>query len=243
MNNKQVVHSFSSPPSWTLARYARFLVDRGSAVVRSETNVPKGLWKNWSTSNGDLVLSLSETGQLVITQQDVCLENILLSSCTRDKLKILAKGDSMLFAVKLKNDVRRFRIMFAEIDNRSLSSEQACLECAAAMRSFFPVRTLNQMGNSLKNTDSTTLLTPGSSSGHPQKKVEGPISLNQLVELLTSGDLTTLPCAYHAGSYKMVPKLEINAFSRLIKWCLLDPDFPEFVQKVETELKRISEEN
>ncbi|PIK39403.1 hypothetical protein BSL78_23760 [Apostichopus japonicus] len=148
---------------------------------------------NWSTNNGQFNISLSDTGQLLITQGDICLENLLLTN-SKDKFKILIKGDSMLFAVKLKNDVRRFRIMFAESESKSVSAEHFCIECTTAVRKHCPVRVVKQDGRAVHDTDTVT--SQSSALDSSQQEIEGEVSLSKMVELLTSGDLTRLPCAY-----------------------------------------------
>ncbi|XP_071854608.1 meiotic recombination protein REC114-like [Apostichopus japonicus] len=199
--------------SWSLKRYARFMLDRRSFVARkdSDEQVQNGLWK----------------------------ENLLLKNL-KDKFKILIKGDSMLFAVKLKNDVRRFRIMFAESESKSVSAEHFCIECTTAVRKHCPVRVVKQDGRTVHDTDTET--SQSSALDSSQQEIEGEVSLSKMVELLTSGDLTRLPCA-HQGDLCTAPStIAKDSFGRLVKWCLLDPEFPAFVQQVETQLKKISHE-
>ncbi|XP_071854606.1 meiotic recombination protein REC114-like isoform X2 [Apostichopus japonicus] len=202
--------------SWSLKRYARFMLDRRSFVARkdSDEQVQNGVWK----------------------------ENLLLTN-SKDKFKILIKGDSMLFAVKLKNDVRRFRIMFAESESKSVSAEHFCIECTTAVRKHCPVRVVKQDGRTEHDSDTVTSQSSAlDAAPSSQQDIEGEVSLSKMVELLTSGDLTRLPCAYQGDLCTAPSTIEKDSLGRLVKWCLLDPEFPAFVQQVETQFKKISQE-
>nr|XP_033775399.1 meiotic recombination protein REC114 isoform X4 [Geotrypetes seraphini] len=209
---------------WHLKQYGRFIPDGASRLV-SEGRDPASSWKEG--------FSLIDAHKW---------------------LKIGRRGDCLLFGSKIKNESRMFRVQF-----RGESKEQAlkhCSNCVQKLELYISIQVSNGQSRELLE-ENYSQTSKGNNQGinyqdaaeqnrHRQHAanadepvqliaIDGCIPVKQILKsVLKTG--FELPVAYQYSAWSAE---ELGPFLRL---CLLDKNFPAFVEKVEKELQKITED-
>ncbi|XP_021092619.1 meiotic recombination protein REC114 isoform X2 [Heterocephalus glaber] len=210
---------------WPLQRYGRFMLSEARELSESGPKagaVPSPTWKVFDSSeeSGYLVLTIVISGHFFISQGQTLLEGFSLIG-SKNWLKIVRRMDCLLFGATIKNKSRMFRIQFG-----GESKEQALEHCCSCVQSLARYTTVEV-------PDSITRLSPGLlwAGDHQGRDCAKSIPL-QPGSILASEEL---PLAYEQSAWSVE---ELGPFLRL---CLMDQNFPAFVEKVENELKKLTE--
>ncbi|XP_077986965.1 meiotic recombination protein REC114-like [Glandiceps talaboti] len=225
----------SPTQSWPIARYARYFNASSSSTTANatESGGRGGQWKHYD--NRSLVLVLLESKNMIISSGNTIYENYSLhnaSACMRG----VSKGDSIMFACKVQNEIRRFRVQFKKTIQKA--AQEVCEDCGGVLTKFF----------SIKNTSSTSSVgtgesqvDPSSSSGDNEaKQMHGQVSLQDMARSMCDQSSNVLPIAYQYNNMGELPKEKMQEFIRV---CLTDANFPAFVGSVEKELQQIISED
>lgn len=200
-------------PSWKLKRYA-------SCVTTTPSS--GGEWKHYDEEKNKLVLSLTESHNLIISHGDQVLESLLLLNA-QSWLKGVTKGDSMMVICQIKNENRRFRVQFHGDD--APSAVENCSTCVKRLSTYFFIK------GASGTSDSTQPQTEKGVEDEPA--LNGDVPIATIAQIL-KGDLKKkLPLAYHNTN------LPTDEMGMLIRLCLADSNFPAFVGKVEEEFEGI----
>ncbi|CAH6870842.1 Rec114 [Phodopus roborovskii] len=157
-------------------------------------------------------------------------------------LKIVRRVDCLLFGTTIKSKSRMFRVQFS-----GASTEEAlerCCSCVQTLAQYITVEAPDNIVQQLRQS-------PGPlGAGESQEKdqlhqgqqmcvaagtgtLEGRTSVIQLAQTILASE--KLPLAYEQSSWGAE---ELGPFLRL---CLMDQNFPAFVEEVEKELKKITQ--
>ncbi|MBN3312348.1 RE114 protein, partial [Atractosteus spatula] len=239
----------SAAPRWPLRRYSRFLP---KATVGDSTSS----WKvfNSSESAGQLELTIVQSGHFLITQGHGLLEGFSLLNAS-NFLKVIQKTDILLFRFKMKSESRMFRVQFG-----GSSKEEALEQCQSAVITLqqylfvesapvqgsvirFPMAVPSDMFKLKKSKGKAFMTFPfclsyyiseGEGSGATSEINQGSIPIRLLAQSFLGESKLTLPLAYR---HPTLPTEQLGPFLRL---CLLDQNFPAFVEQVECELKKLA---
>uniref|UniRef100_A0A8C8VGG1 REC114 meiotic recombination protein n=1 Tax=Pelusios castaneus TaxID=367368 RepID=A0A8C8VGG1_9SAUR len=203
--------------------------------------------------SGLLILTIVVSGHFFISQRRAVLEGFSLIDAHK-WLKIVRRADCLLFGSKLKNECRMFRIQF-DGDSKEQALEH-CYNCVQKLADYVTVQVTEETTLQLGPPGGPALLRavgPPSLRGRPGSFLPGPgqgpsPTLEEHLLCKTAGVLTTewkesvlksstseLPLAYQHSVWSAD---ELGPFIRL---CLLDQNFPAFVEEVEKELKKLTE--
>nr|XP_003413862.1 meiotic recombination protein REC114 isoform X1 [Loxodonta africana] len=241
---------------WPLQRYGRFMPsgtgeppvpDLEAGTASSPT------WKVFDSSeeSGYLVLTIVVSGHLFISQGQTLLEGFSLID-SKNWLKIVRRVDCLLFGTTIKGKSRMFRVQFS-----GESKEQAlerCCSCVQSLAQYITVQVPDGIIQELQPRPGP--LRAGESQGQDcVKSVPLQHGLHQSPEQLqhrtpgTSAPEGRASVTLLAQSVLTSEKLslvyeqsawgadEIGPFLRL---CLMDQNFPAFVEEVEKELKKLT---
>ncbi|TNM90735.1 hypothetical protein fugu_003024 [Takifugu bimaculatus] len=158
--------------------------------------------------------------------------------CVADALKVHQKLDNLMFRFTLKGEGRMVRMQF---DGRSRA--EALQECSSAVEKLREYTTVSQ-DDALQaaNQSPADASAPATQTRQKQEvradpqAVQGKITMEQLTQHFLGETVVRLPEVYR-HSYFTQGDLEL-----ILRICLLDPSFPAFVEKVETELRKLLEE-
>ncbi|XP_032325067.1 meiotic recombination protein REC114 isoform X3 [Camelus ferus] len=170
---------------------------------------------------------------------------------SKNWLKIVRRVDCLLFGTTIKNKSRMFRVQFGG-DSKARALEHCC-GCVQALAQYVPVQAPDGVGPRLGPHPDPLRAGPGpregcvwsvplqhGSHGHPEQQQGAPAgsstpggrtSLTWLAQSLLASEEPALGCALSAWNAE-----ELGPFLRL---CLLDQNFPAFVEEVEKELKKL----
>ncbi|XP_007947181.1 meiotic recombination protein REC114 [Orycteropus afer afer] len=242
---------------WPLQRYGRFMPSGTGkpTVPGQEAGTASSLtWKVFDSNeeSGFLVLTIVVSGHLFISQGQTLLEGFSLID-SKNWLKIVRRMDCLLFGTTIKSKSRMFRVQFS-----GESKEQALEHCCSCVQSLAPyitvqepdgiIQELRPSPGSLRAGESqgqdrakSVPLQPGSGQ-HPEQQQhrapgtstpEGRTSVTRLAQsILASKELSLV---YEQSAWGAD---QIGPFLRL---CLMDQNFPAFVEEVEKELKKLTE--
>ncbi|XP_029702033.1 meiotic recombination protein REC114 isoform X2 [Takifugu rubripes] len=160
----------------------------------------------------ELLITIVEAGYLLVLQGKECLDTIPLL-CVADALKVHQKLDNLMFRFTLKGEGRMVRMQF---DGRSRA--EALQECSSAVEKLREYTTVSQ-DDALQAANQSPADAPAPATQH-----------------FLGETVVRLPEVYR-HSYFTQGDLEL-----ILRICLLDPSFPAFVEKVETELRKLLEE-
>ncbi|CAB4039070.1 Hypothetical predicted protein [Paramuricea clavata] len=241
--------SSSGVKSWLLDKYAKQVeVEcRDGAVnnaVESMSSKGSGEWKQISSLEGDgsLQMTLIEDKHLMLSSGSQIRESFALVN-TAQWLKTYCKGDSVLFVVRMNNGFRRFRVKFANTGIKT--GMDNCMDFVKVASPILPMKVIPLPDNMEASQsqfveDSQAYSTPPSQTSQAVRDIsfegdnstlkEGS-SLPDIARQITSND--------QAGSSTST-NLPTTDLSTLIRLCLSDPGFPNFVDKVEKELKLLT---
>ncbi|XP_022808314.1 meiotic recombination protein REC114-like [Stylophora pistillata] len=239
--------------SWPLEKYAKFIY-AGESGGQSRS---QGYWKQFSSAEGGcdtLQLSLLESN-MIVRDGKVMHESFSLFNASK-WLKAIVKGDSMLFFYKMNNDCRRFRIKFNKSTDRS--AIENCHHFVSEISPQIPVRELpvstesdsqvpmeDSQPISLDSQPTNRGTTDGASCGSATVGLTLPALASEGVglQVLSSYFLVQITSvesrldAVHSGSHLDIPQ---DQLSLMIRLCLTDSNFPDFVEAVEKELKNLT---
>ncbi|XP_005393649.1 PREDICTED: meiotic recombination protein REC114 isoform X2 [Chinchilla lanigera] len=209
---------------WPLQRYGRFMLSGTGELSGSGPEAgaaPSPTWKVFDSNeeSGYLVLTIVISGHFFISQGQTLLEGFSLIG-SKNWLKIVRRVDCLLFGSTIKNKSRMFRVQFA-----GESKEQALEHCCSCVQSLAQYITVEV-------PDSMAQLSPGLLWAGDRQGRDGEQSVAlQPGSILASEEL---PFAYAQSAWSVE---ELGPFLRL---CLMDQNFPAFVEKVEGELKKLT---
>ncbi|XP_010625346.1 meiotic recombination protein REC114 isoform X1 [Fukomys damarensis] len=239
---------------WPLQRYGRFMLSEVGELSGSGSKpgaAPSPTWKVFDSNeeSGYLVLTIVISGHFFISQGQTLLEGFSLIG-SKNWLKIVRRVDCLLFGTTIKNKSRMFRIQFG-----GESKEQALEHCCSCVQSLARYTTV-EVPDSVTQPSPGLLragdhqgrdcvksippLQPGPYQDLEQGKhvaagidaPEGKTSVAQLAQSVLASK--ELPLAYQQSAWSVE---ELGPFLRL---CLMDQNFPAFVEKVENELKKLT---
>ncbi|XP_004421843.1 PREDICTED: meiotic recombination protein REC114 [Ceratotherium simum simum] len=241
---------------WPLQRYGRFMPSGtgespGPGLEPGTASSPT--WKVFQSSeeSGYLVLTIVISGHFFISQGQTLLEGFSLIG-SKNWLKIVRRMDCLLFGTTIKNKSRMFRVQFS-----GGSKEQAlehCCSCVQNLAQYITVQVPDGICQELRLSPGP--LRAGESQGKgcaqsipPQhgshqnleqqqgvlgstSAPEGRTSVTWLAQSLLASE--ELPLVYEQSAWNAE---ELGPFLRL---CLMDQNFPAFVEEVEKELKKLT---
>ncbi|PNJ43107.1 meiotic recombination protein REC114 isoform X1 [Pongo pygmaeus] len=241
---------------WPLQRYARCIPsntrDPPGPCLEAGT-APCPTWKVFDSNeeSGYLLLTIVISGHFFIFQGQTLLEGFSLIG-SKDWLKIVRRVDCLLFGTTIKDKSRLFRVQFS-----GESKEQAlehCCSCVQKLAQYITVQVPDGNIQELqlipgpprasesqeKDSAKSVPRQPGSHQ-HSEQQVcvtagtgapDGRTSLTQLAQTLLASE--ELPRVYEQSAWGAE---ELGPFLRL---CLMDQNFPAFVEEVEKELKKLA---
>ncbi|XP_071750440.1 meiotic recombination protein REC114 [Centroberyx gerrardi] len=212
--------------TWKLKRFGRF------APGSSE-----GGGKPWKVIEADdskpeIVLTIVESGLLMVSQGQECLDGISLLGAS-DFLKVHQKSDNLIFRFTVKGESRMMRMQFG-----GSSRAEALKECSSAvvkLMEYLPVTNQDDT-TPPPNQPPTEITAPamqGEAVGVEPEVVQGSLPIKRLTQHFLGERGVSLPLVYRHCS---LPQGDLEPFLRV---CLLDPSFPAFVEEVEEELKKL----
>ncbi|XP_075361726.1 meiotic recombination protein REC114 [Mycteria americana] len=226
-----------STTTWPLKRYGRFLPPTDSDDEGQ--NTPS--WKVFESNeeSGHLILTIVVSGHFFISQGRTVLEGFSLID-SHKWLEIVRRADCLLLRAQSKNECRMFRVQFGG-DSKEQMLEHCC-SCVQKIAEYVPVQvtdeqsqkfyhSLNQLANSENQAKDTEQnpdeLLADSCLGERR-------SVTQLAQSVLKKKFE-LPLVYQHSVWHAQ---ELGPFIRL---CLMDQNFPAFVEDVEKELKKLTE--
>ncbi|XP_064597704.1 meiotic recombination protein REC114-like [Liolophura sinensis] len=216
-----------SVAQWPIQRYARFV----SPDTHLSQSRASGDWEFYDSSRDRLMLSVTNSNHLVLTQGKTMLENHSLSQ-SKPWIRGVAKSDSLLILYKVQGQTRRFRVKFEEGDG-------ACVSCQAKLSKFFPIKV-----TPLTDSNADKIPVKNSQLDDEYKKnlsdppivLTGEVTLGKLAEVVTGLTKFQLPDAYKHSH------LNPDYLDTFVRLCLADPSFPGFVGQVEKSLTKVIKE-
>ncbi|XP_057309803.1 meiotic recombination protein REC114-like [Hydractinia symbiolongicarpus] len=214
---------------WNVEKYARFKKDPPKDFIASSQI---GGWQQFTSSaSKPITIGIKSPLNVILQAGSEVLESFTLLQSSK-WLKAIARKDNMLFFYRLQNSVRRFRIKFNKTYDKS--SKESCEEFVRAISSHVHVQVVDNNGELSQTVYSQSSASESVLSNNKERKDEGRLSVVEITKSVLSGDISNLP------SYYQHSNLEIDESEPdLIKTCLLDPNFPGFVEEVERRLKEM----
>ncbi|XP_059513634.1 meiotic recombination protein REC114 isoform X2 [Myotis daubentonii] len=231
---------------WPLQRYGRFMPlgtgePSGAGLEAGVASSPT--WKVFDSNeeSGYLVLTIVISGHFFISQGQTLLEGFSLIG-SKNWLKIVRRMDCLLFGTTIKNKSRMFRVQFS-----GESKQQALEHCGSCVQSLAQYITVQVPDG---NSRDPGPLRAGGSGGegcvpsiplqHPShRRLEqqqcapgGRTSVTQLAQSLLASE--ELPLVHKQSAWNAE---ELGSF---LRFCLMDQNFPAFVEEVEKELKKLT---
>ncbi|KFV53332.1 Meiotic recombination protein REC114-like, partial [Gavia stellata] len=234
-----------SATTWPLKRYSRFLPPTDGEDEGQNTSSWKGFESN--EESGHLILTIVVSGHFFISQGRTVLEGFSLID-SHKWLKIVRRADCLLLCAQSKNECRMFRVQFGG-DSKEQMLEHCC-SCVQKLAEYVPVQvtdeqsqklyhSLNQLAdgeNQVKDTEQNVAVIsvvneplPDSCTSLGERR-----SVTQLAQSVLTKK-SELPLVYQHAVWRA---RELRPFIRL---CLMDQNFPAFVEDVEKELKKLTE--
>ncbi|XP_021082535.1 meiotic recombination protein REC114 isoform X2 [Mesocricetus auratus] len=200
-----------------------------------------------SEETGPLVLTIVVSGHFFISQGQTLLEGFSLIG-SKSWLKIVRREDCLLFGTTIKSRSRMFRVQFS-----GESKEEALAHCCSCVKTLAQYITVQEPDSTFQQLQqSPGPLQAGESQGKDPLQqgpylnreqqmcvaagtgiLEGRTSVMHLAQTILTSE--KLPLAYEQSSWGAE---ELGPFLRL---CLMDQNFPAFVEEVEKELKKITQ--
>ncbi|NXI94529.1 RE114 protein, partial [Psophia crepitans] len=229
-----------SAATWPLKRYGRFLPPKEGEDQGQNTSS----WKVFESNeeSGHLILTIVVSGHFFISQGPTVLEGFSLID-SHKWLNIVRRADCLLLRAQAKqNECRMFRVQFGG-DSKEQMLEHCC-GCVQKLAEYVPVQVADEQGlhqlanseNQAKDAEQDVLVLhrvnepPSDSCASPGERR----SVTQLAQSVLNKK-PELPLAYRHAAWRAQ---ELGPFIRL---CLMDQNFPAFVEDVEKELKKLTE--
>ncbi|NXY70216.1 RE114 protein, partial [Glareola pratincola] len=235
-----------SATTWPLKRYGRFLPPTDGDDEGQNTSSWKVLESN--EDSGHLILTIVISGHFFISQGRTVLEGFSLID-SHKWLKIVRRADCLLLRVQSKqNECRMFRVQFGG-DSKDQMLEHCC-NCVQKLAEYVPVEVTDEQSqqlcpnlhqlangeNQAKDTEQNASVLhipdeplPDSCTSLGERR-----SVTQLAQSVLRKKFE-LPLVYEHSAWRAQ---ELGPFIRL---CLMDQNFPAFVEDVEKELKKLTE--
>ncbi|NXT80647.1 RE114 protein, partial [Zapornia atra] len=229
-----------SATTWPLKRYGRFLPPKED----EDEGQSNSSWKVFESNeeSGYLVLTIVVSGHFFISQGRMVLEGFSLIE-SHKWLNIARRAECLLLRARAKqNECRIFRVQFGGDTKEQMLGH--CCSCVQKLAEYLPVEFLDEQSLSqlvvgesqVKDTEQSAWVL---------HRVNEPLSdsctslgerrsVTQLAQSVLRKQLE-LPLAYRHSAWRAE---ELGPFIRL---CLLDQNFPAFVEDVEKELKKLTE--
>ncbi|XP_043933494.1 meiotic recombination protein REC114 isoform X1 [Protopterus annectens] len=243
---------------WALKRYARFIAGAATYGSTKTADSCGSSWKVFESdeNSGMIILTVVESGHFLISQGPVLLEGFSLIEAHK-WMKIVRRLDCLLFGSKIQNESRMFRVQFSG-DSKEETVEH-CSSCVKQLQHYTSIQITE--GNSkeatqsqIQGTSSVSLLRKRSetdvapeqqktetSTAEPQEfsqiNMTQGLPVRQLAKSMLKECRLPLPTAYQNCSAWNAG--DLGPFLHL---CLLDQSFPAFVEQVEKELRKLTEE-
>lgn len=227
------------PRQWKLEKYARFIQNTpGKENVCLQKVKENGTWQHFSQiPSNPIILTIEEPSNLIIRQGGEVFESFTLLQAAK-WCKVIARNESMLFFYKNKDSVRRFRIKFTSLSN-TISSTQNCIDFVNALQPFVHVEVTDDAKSAQTNStlESSQILSQTQSQFNANVSSTitksdsslGKLSVAGVARSVISNDTSSLPSYFQSGNLHV----EDSSAAILIKTCILDPNFPSFVDEVE----------
>ncbi|XP_004374870.1 meiotic recombination protein REC114 isoform X1 [Trichechus manatus latirostris] len=241
---------------WPLQRYGRFMPSGTGELPVPDLEAGTASSPTWKVfdsneESGYLVLTIVVSGHLFISQGQTLLEGFSLID-SKNWLKIVRRVDCLLFGTTIKSKSRMFRVQFS-----GESKEQAlehCCSCVQSLAQYITVQVPDGIIQELRPSPGP--LRAGESHGQDcaesvplqhglhqspeqgQRRTPGTsapeerASVTQLAQSILASEKLSL--VYEQSAWDAD---EIGPFLRL---CLMDQNFPAFVEEVEKELKKLT---
>ncbi|EDL25958.1 meiotic recombination protein REC114 [Mus musculus] len=236
---------------WSLKRYGRFMLldNVGSPGPSSEAAAAGSpTWKVFESSeeSGSLVLTIVVSGHFFISQGQTLLEGFSLIG-SKNWLKIVRRMDCLLFGTTIKNKSRMFRVQFS-----GESKEEALERCCGCVQTLAQYVTVQEPDSTTQELQQSQGPREAGESQGKDPLQQGPsLTLEQHVCMAAgAGVLQERTSVTHRAQSILAPEKltlayegsswgteELGPFLRL---CLMDQNFPAFVEEVEKELKKIT---
>ncbi|XP_006731333.1 meiotic recombination protein REC114 isoform X1 [Leptonychotes weddellii] len=242
---------------WPLQRYGRFMPSGpgeppGPGQDAGTASSPT--WKVFDSSeeSGYLVLTIVISGHFFISQGQTLLEGFSLIG-SKNWLKIVRRMDCLLFGTTIKNKSRMFRVQFS-----GGSKEQAlehCCSCVQKLAQYVTVQVPDAVSQELRPGPGP--LRAGESPGKgcaqgmppqqgPAQNPENPQPCGPASASASGGRTSVSRLAQSLlVSEERPPVREQSAWDTeelgpFLRLCLMDQNFPAFVEEVEKELKKLT---
>ncbi|XP_016057095.1 PREDICTED: meiotic recombination protein REC114 [Miniopterus natalensis] len=236
---------------WPLQRYGRFMplgTGEPPGPGLEAGMAPSPTWKVFDSNeeSGYLVLTIVISGHFFISQGQTLLEGFSLIG-SKNWLKIVRRMDCLLFGTTIKNKSRMFRVQFS-----GESKQQAlehCSSCVQSLAQYVTVQApdgnswdpgpLRAGGSRGKDCVPSIPLQHGSHQKVEQQQCApaitsapgGRASVARLAQSLLASE--ELPLVYEQSAWNAE---ELGPF---LRFCLMDQNFPAFVEEVEKELRKL----
>ncbi|OPJ70015.1 meiotic recombination protein REC114 [Patagioenas fasciata monilis] len=234
-----------SATTWPLKRYGRFLPPAEDDHEGQNTSS----WKVFESNeeSGHLILTIVVSGHFFISQGRAVLEGFSLID-SHKWLKVVRRADCLLLRAHSKNECRLFRVQFG--GNSKEQMLERCCSCVQKLAEYVPVQvtdeqsqqlyhSLHPLGNSENQEQDTeqntsVLLMPDEPLPDSCTSLGERRSVTQLAQCVLKR-----PAELSLTSQRSVWRAEeLGPFIRL---CLMDQNFPAFVEDVEKELRKLAE--
>ncbi|NXO58463.1 RE114 protein, partial [Aramus guarauna] len=223
----------ASATTWPLKRYGRFLPPKEG----EDEGQNSSSWKVFESNeeSGHLILTIVVSGHFFISQGRTVLEGFSLID-SHKWLNIVRRADCLLLRAQAKqNECRMFRVQFGG-DSKEQMLEYCC-GCVQKLAEYVPVQVTDLAGeNQAKDTTQNASVLhivneplPDSCTSLGERR-----SVTQLAQSVLK-QKSELPLVYRHSAWRAQ---ELEPFIRL---CLMDQNFPAFVEDVEKELKKLAE--
>uniref|UniRef100_A0A8C3CM56 REC114 meiotic recombination protein n=1 Tax=Cairina moschata TaxID=8855 RepID=A0A8C3CM56_CAIMO len=222
-----------SASTWPLKRYGRFLPPTDGDEEQTASS-----WQVFESNeeSGHLILTIVVSGHFFISHGRTVLEGFSLIDCHK-WLKMVRRADCLLLCAKSKNECRMFRVQFGG-DSKQQMLEHCC-SCVQKLAEYVPVQVTDEQSQNLCHSLS------GGSQVEDAEQPDEPLpdsytslgerrSVTQLAQSVLKQKFE-LPLVYRHSVWSAQ---ELGPFIRL---CLMDQNFPAFVEDVEKELKKLAE--
>ncbi|XP_065498217.1 meiotic recombination protein REC114 [Caloenas nicobarica] len=234
-----------SATTWPLKRYGRFL----PPVEGDDEGQNTSSWKVFESNeeSGYLILTIVVSGHFFISQGRAVLEGFSLID-SHKWLKIVRRADCLLLRAHSKNECRLFRVQFG--GNSKEQMLESCCSCVRKLAEYVPVQVADEQNQQLyhglpplgngENQEQDTeqnasvLLMPDEPLPDSCTSLGERRSVTQLAQ-----SVLKQPAELALASQRSVWRAEeLGPFIRL---CLMDHNFPAFVEDVEKELRKLAE--
>ncbi|NWJ03302.1 RE114 protein, partial [Crypturellus undulatus] len=238
-----------SATTWPLKRYGRFLPPSDDDDEEEEEQRGTS-WKVFESNeeSGHLIVTIVISGHFFISQGRAVLEGFSLID-SHKWLKIVRRADCLLFGAKSKqNECRMFRVQFGG-DSKEQMLEH-CSNCVQKLAEYVPVQVTDEQSQMLYQDLSQLAHSENQVKNYEQNvsilhTTDEPLtdsctsfgerrSITQLAQSVLKSK-SELPLVYRHSVWSAQ---ELGPFIRL---CLMDQNFPAFVEDVEKELKKLTE--